>query len=217
MVATELDINDVKRRLADGCSAIIAAKDRLTKADQATGDGDHGVGMARGFTAALAKLDEKQAESVGDLFKTIGMAIMSTSGGASGAVFGTFFMQAAGPLHTATLDAQQFIAGMQAGLSAVEKRGGAKAGDKTVIDALIPAIERAQEVSKDDVVACLSAAASGAAEGVAATVNMLAATGKARSLGERSIGHPDPGAITMTVFLEAFAGQPAPSDTGQTG
>jgi dihydroxyacetone kinase-like protein len=205
MVANELDISDVRDRLTDGCTAIVAAKDRLTKADQAIGDGDHGVGMARGFTAALAKLDEKPAETVGDLFNTIGMAIMSTSGGASGAVFGTFFMQAAAPMGVATLNAQQFIAGMQAGLAGIEKRGGAKAGDKTVIDALIPAIEMAHQASNDDVVACLSAAAGGAAKGVEATVNMQAATGKARSLGERSIGHPDPGAITISVFLRAFA------------
>lgn len=204
-MATALDIENTKHRLVNACNAIIAAKDRLTKADQATGDGDHGVGMERGFTAALAALDEKPAETVGDLFKNIGMAVMMTSGGASGAVFGTFFMQAAAPLDTNSLDAAGFVAALQAGQTAVEKRGGAVAGDKTVIDALVPAIEHAQQVSTNDILACLTAAATGAAEGVEATVEMKAATGKARSLGDRSIGHPDPGAISMSIFLAALA------------
>jgi len=204
-VAIELDADDVRRRLANGCTAVVDAKDRLTRADQAIGDGDHGVGMARGFSAALKKLDEAPAATIGELFKAVGMAIMSTSGGASGAVFGTFFMQAAAPLDTVTLDSPRFVAAMQSGLDAVEARGGATPGDKTVIDALVPAIARARQATVDDVVACLAAAAAGAIEGVESTVDMKAATGKARSLGERSIGHPDPGAITMSVFLTAFA------------
>lgn len=204
-MATELDIDSTRHRLANACIAIVDAKDRLTKADQAIGDGDHGVGMARGFSAAQAKLDEKTAETVGDLFKTVGMAIMSTSGGASGAVFGTFFMQAASPLDIATLDAPRFISALQSGLAAVEKRGGAKAGDKTMIDALVPAIEHAKQAPSEEILACLSAAATGAAEGVEATVNMKAATGKARSLGDRSIGHPDPGAISVAIMLAALA------------
>jgi len=207
-MTTTLDIDNTRYRLANACAAIVAAKDRLTKADQAIGDGDHGVGMARGFSAAQIKLDEKPAETVGELFKTVGMAVMSTSGGASGAVFGTFFMQAASPLDSVTLDATRFIAALQSGLAAVEKRGGAKAGDKTMIDALVPAIEHAQQAPGDDILACLTAAAAGAANGVEATVNMKAATGKARSLGDRSIGHPDPGAISIAILLAALADDP---------
>ena len=208
-MATELDADEVRRRLAAGCSAVVGAKDRLTEADRAVGDGDHGVGMARGFTAALQRLDDEARGTIGELFKSVGTAVMSTSGGASGAVFGTFFVQAAAPLGADTLDAPRFVAALESGRAAIEKRGGARAGDKTVIDALVPAIERARQAPADDVTACLAAAATGAAEGVEATVSMRAATGKARSLGDRSVGHPDPGAISISVFLAAFAEAPA--------
>jgi len=206
-MASELDTDEVERRLAAGCTAIVEAKERLTEADRAIGDGDHGVGMARGFGAALEKLDGGSSRTVGEAFRSVGMAVLSTSGGASGAVFGTFFLQAAAPLEATTLDAPRFVAALESGLAAIEKRGGAKAGDKTLIDALVPAIERARRVPAGDVAACLAAAADGAAEGVEATVDMKAATGKARSLGDRSIGHPDPGAISISVFLAAFAGR----------
>ena len=198
------DIEETRARLIAGSKAVVAAKDRLTEADREIGDGDHGLGMARGFTAAAEALKTKEAATVGDLFKAAGMAIMGKAGGASGAVFGSFFIGAAKSLTGDTLTGADLAAAMETGLAAVTSRGGAAPGDKTVIDALVPAIERANAAG-EDVAAAASAAAEGAAEGVEATRDMVARTGKARSLGERSLGYIDPGALSFSIFIAAFA------------
>lgn len=202
------DIEATRARLIAGADAVVAAKDRLTEADRDIGDGDHGLGMARGFTAAAEALKAKDAATIGDLFKAAGMAIMGKAGGASGAVFGSFFIGAAKPLTGDTLSAADLAAALEAGLAAVTARGGAGPGDKTVIDALVPAIERARAAG-DDAAAAARAAAEGAAAGVEATKEMVARTGKARSLGERSLGYIDPGALSFATFSAAFAEPPA--------
>ena len=199
-----MNVEDVKQRLIAVCDAVIGAQDRLTKADQAIGDGDHGVGMARGFKAAREALTIKPATTVGDLFKTMGLAIMMKAGGASGAVFGTFFTGMAKNFVSPELDAAGFACALHDGIAAVMARGGAKAGDKTMLDAAIPAAEAAASAST--LGEALRAAASAAQKGAAATAAMTATTGKAKTLGERSLGHMDPGAISMAISLEAFAG-----------
>ena len=198
------DIEATRARLIAGADAVVAAKDRLTEADRDIGDGDHGLGMARGFTAAAQALKAKDAATIGDLFKAAGMAIMSKAGGASGAVFGSFFIGAAKSLDSDTLSGADLAAALDSGLAAVTSRGGAAPGDKTVIDALVPAIERAKGAG-DDIAVAASAAAEGAADGVEATRDMVAKTGKARSLGERSLGYIDPGALSFAIFIAAFA------------
>ena len=194
----------MKARLQAGCAAIVAAEEQLTDADRAIGDGDHGMGMARGFLAAQEALDTKPAESVADLFRIVGMTVLSTSGGASGAIFGTFFISAAGSLKDDRIDKDALVAALENGLVSIKSRGGASEGDKTVIDALAPAIEHAREAS-DDLQRVLDAAAEGARVGVEATRAMRGAAGKARSLGDRAIGHVDPGALSLKMFLSAFA------------
>src|SRR4051812_16144367 len=109
----KLTLEDVKARLIAACCAIEGNRDRLTKADQAIGDGDHGVGMARGFRAAREALETKPAAMIGDLFKTAGMAVLSKSGGASGAVFGTFLMSMGKPLSGTSLDAAGYVEGLR--------------------------------------------------------------------------------------------------------
>ena len=198
------DIEETRARLIAGCDAVVAAKDRLTEADREIGDGDHGLGMARGFTAAAEALKTKDAETVGDLFKATGMAIMGKAGGASGAVFGSFFIGAARPLTGDAFTAADLAAALEAGLVSVTSRGGAAPGDKTMIDALVPALERARTAG-DDMLAAARAAAEGAADGVEATRDMVARTGKARSLGDRSLGYIDPGALSFSIFVTAFA------------
>lgn len=198
-----MNLDEVKRRLLAVCDEMLASQDQLTRLDQAIGDGDHGVGMARGFAAARDALNGKPAATAGDLFRHTGMAIMLKAGGASGAVFGTFFTAMAKPLTGATLDAVQFAQALRDGLAAVQARGGARPGDKTMIDALVPAIEAAsQAAALGDALAAAAAAAAGGAE---ATARMVATTGKAKTLGERSLGHRDPGAVSLSIILAALA------------
>ncbi len=201
-----LTLAETKARLEAACDAVIANQDRLTKADQAIGDGDHGVGMARGFKAAREALATKPASTPADLFKTVGMAIMGKSGGASGAVFGTFFIGMAKGAPGDVLDAAGYVAALKEGLKAVQARGGAKPGDKTMIDGLVPAIEGAE--SGADINDVLSKAAAGSIKGAESTADMIATTGKAKALGERSRGHIDPGAITLSIVLGALAEAP---------
>lgn len=202
-MSASLGIDAVKARLIAAAQAVMDNQDRLTKADQAIGDGDHGVGMARGFKAAREALETKPAATVGDLFKTAGMAVMMKSGGASGAVFGTFLTGMAKGIGASDLDAAAFVAGLRQGLADVQARGRAKPGDKTMIDALIPAIDAV--ASAGDIEEALKAAADAALNGVEATKAMVATTGKAKALGERSRGHPDPGAITLSILLGELA------------
>lgn len=201
-----LTLEEAKSRLEAACDAVIANQDRLTKADQAIGDGDHGVGMARGFKAAREALATKASATPADLFKIVGMAIMGKSGGASGAVFGSFFMGMAKGVSGDVLDAAGYASALREGLKAVQARGGAKPGDKTMIDGLVPAIVGAE--SGVDVSDALAKAATGAVTGAEATADMIATTGKAKALGERSRGHMDPGAITLSIVLAALAEAP---------
>lgn len=185
---------------------VIANTERLTRADQAVGDGDHGIGMARGFAAAKAKLEADGAPTVEGAVRAVGMAIMANTGGAAGAVFGTLFIAAASACKGKDqLNAATLADAMQAALAAIEKRGGAKPGDKTMLDALAPAAQALEANREDCLEAALAAAAEAARTGVEATRDMIAATGKARPLGERSRGHPDPGAITTSLIFEAMA------------
>jgi dihydroxyacetone kinase-like protein len=202
-VADTISQAEVKQRLEAACDAVVTNQDRLTKADQAIGDGDHGVGMARGFKAAREALATKPAATVGDVFKIVGMAIMGKSGGASGAVFGTFFIGFAKGAPGTELDAAAYANALREGLAAVQARGGAKPGDKTMLDALMPAITAAEKAGTTE--EALTAAAAAAASGAEATKGMVATTGKAKALGERSRGHVDPGAITLSIVLAALA------------
>jgi len=184
---------------------VLASTERLTRADQAVGDGDHGIGMARGFEAAKTKLAAEQPSTVDGTLRAVGMAIMGSTGGAAGAVFGTLFVAAASACKgKEALDAAVMAEAMQAALAAIQKRGGAKPGDKTMLDALAPAVEALQANKAGSLAVALAAAADAARSGVEATRDMVAATGKARPLGTRSIGHPDPGAITTSLIFEAM-------------
>lgn len=183
--------------------AIIDQTDVLTDADLAIGDGDHGTGMRRGFEAAQEALNANPPASVEDAFKAVGMAVLSQTGGAAGAIFGTLF-RSGGKAFAGkdAVDGDAFTAFLENGLEAVLKRGGVTEGQKTIIDALAPAA-RAARAASGSLADVSAAAARGALDGVEATKGMIATTGKARSLGERSIGHPDPGAISVSIILVA--------------
>jgi dihydroxyacetone kinase-like protein len=205
-MADTLDVLATRDMFVAAAEAMLGNIDRLTAADQAIGDGDHGIGMKRGFEAVLDWSRKTTPASVADVFKGVGNAVMANTGGASGAIFGTLFRAGAQVTAEATsLDAKGFAAFLAEGLVAVEKRGGAKPGGKTLIDALEPAARAAEATAHSGLAPTVAAAAAAALEGVEATRGMIATTGKARTLGERSLGHPDPGAISLSIVLGAMS------------
>jgi phosphoenolpyruvate---glycerone phosphotransferase subunit DhaL len=182
---------------------IAEQKDYLTQLDAAIGDADHGANMHRGFQAVLAKKDDLQNSDIGALFKAVAMTLISTVGGASGALYGTFFLQASTMAGTKTeLTPGDFASVLEKGLAGIVLRGKAAIGDKTMVDALQPAIKAYKRSidSGESLEQALSKAVSAAEEGLKSTVPLVARKGRASYLGERSAGHPDPGA-TSTVLL----------------
>lgn len=203
-MADTLDKEQSAEMLRAVSQRVIQQVDVLTDADLAIGDGDHGIGMRRGFEAALASLEGATPDSIEAAFKSVGTAILSNTGGAAGAVFGTLFRSGAKAFaDRAVIDGESFARFLESGLEAVLKRGGVTEGQKTMIDAVAPAA-RAARASDGRLATATAAAADAALAGVEATKGMVATTGKARSLGERSLGHPDPGAISISLILGAM-------------
>jgi dihydroxyacetone kinase-like protein len=197
-----LGTSDAVAMLQAVARAVIDRVDILTDADLAIGDGDHGIGMRRGFEAVLTALDAGST-GIEAAFRATGTAIMANTGGAAGSVFGTVFTSGAKALAGADrLDADGIRRFLTAAQDGVAKRGGVTEGQKTMLDALAHAARAAANAT--DLTTCLAAAAAGAEAGVEATKSMVATTGKARSLGERSLGHPDPGALSMAIILTAM-------------
>jgi phosphoenolpyruvate---glycerone phosphotransferase subunit DhaL len=197
------ETRDMFLRVADG---MIASKDILTEADRAVGDGDHGIGMARGFEAVREKLLNSIFTSVPEMVKAVGTTLMTSVGGAAGAVFGTLFREGAKGFQTgAVLDSQALSQLLVDGLRAVQARGGARPGDKTMVDALDPAAAKAVELSSLPLDQCLAAVAEAARQGMESTKKQVAVVGKAKTLGERSLGHADPGAVSTYLILKYMA------------
>ncbi len=180
----------------------------LTKLDSEIGDGDHGNNMHRGFQAALERLEAAGDPSTpADVLKTVSMALISKVGGAAGPLYGTAFLRAS----TAFADKEGVSAGeaaeaLDAALGGIKQRGKAEAGDKTLVDALEPAVEAAKSaVGEGSVAGVFRAAAEAAREGAEATVPLTARRGRASYLGERAAGHQDPGATSTYLLLDAAA------------
>lgn len=183
-------------------AAVAGQRAELTRLDREIGDGDHGENLHRGFQAVLAKLDD-DGMAPGAVLKLVAMTLMSTVGGASGPLYGTAFLRAATAVGDASqLDAGAVEAALAAARDGVQARGKAEPGDKTMVDALVPAAAAARG---DSVAQVLSAAAAAAQDGVAATIPLVARKGRASYLGERSAGHADPGATSTAVILRALA------------
>jgi len=178
----------------------------LTKLDGAIGDGDHGTNMDRGMKKALERLGTTDGDDIGASLKAVGMALVSSVGGAAGPLYGTFFMQMGQAASgRSELDLAGFTEAFDAGLQGVIKRGKAEPGDKTMVDALTPALEALRAADGDDVAAALGKAAQAAQQGMEATVPMVARKGRASYLGERSAGHQDPGATSSHLLLKSAA------------
>ena len=187
-------------------NAIIENKDFLTDLDREIGDADHGVNMARGFTEVLAAIPQDETD-LGVVLKKVGMTLLSKVGGASGPLYGTAYMKAAGVVAGKTeVTLEDGKAMFEAVIGGIQMRGKAVKGEKTMLDALIPAQEAydAAVDGGDDAVTALTKAVEAAKEGVEFTKTIAATKGRASYLGERSIGHQDPGATSATITLECI-------------
>jgi len=186
-------------------------RDYLTALDAAIGAADHGSNMDRGMKAAVAALEETSPATAGALLSKVGMTLVSTVGGASGPLFGTFFLRMGTSLgDTDGATPEQLAAALRAGLEGVVARGKAEAGDKTMYDALAPAVDALDSAlaQGDSLSEALDRARAAAEAGRDATTPMLARKGRASYLGERSVGHQDPGATTVALLIQA-AGETA--------
>ena len=189
---------------------IEAEKAFLTELDNVIGDGDHGINLARGFGEVGKKLDGLKDKEPGDVLKGVGMTLVSTVGGASGPLYGTGFMKMGGVLKgKADVSVPDFLTGLQAAIEGIMQRGRSTKGEKTMLDAMIPAKEamEAKWAETSDAKAAFAAGVAAAWEGVEFTKTIAATKGRASYLGERSIGHQDPGATSFTMVLEIVAGE----------
>lgn len=183
-------------------------KDYLVRLDSEIGDGDHGANMDRGFQAVLTKLPGVADKDIGTILKTVGMTLVSTVGGAGGPLYGTLFMQmgtsAAGKMELTLAD---WLAAVEAGVNGVVMRGKANLGDKTMVDALTPALEalKAAQAGDQSLAEALNRSAAAAEQGMLGTIPLVARKGRASYLGERSAGHQDPGATSSHLLIKAAA------------
>jgi dihydroxyacetone kinase-like protein len=194
-------------------SNVAENREYLTRLDSAIGDADHGINMDRGMKAVSAKLDGFEGDDIGALLKTVGMTLVSTVGGAGGPLYGTLFLQMGmATAGKSELEPEDWAAALDAAVKGVQTRGKAEPGDKTMIDALIPARDAfsaavAEDASFEE---ALRRSAQAAEEGMLATVPLVAKKGRASYLGERSAGHQDPGATSSQLLVKTAAETWAP-------
>lgn len=205
---SSLDTKQMAAIIEGMAKKIEAEKDYLTQLDNEIGDGDHGINLARGFEAVEKKLPSLAGGDIGALLKGVGMQLVSTVGGASGPLYGTAFMKAGMACKGLTeLDGPAFVKAMEAAVDGIKMRGKATEGEKTMLDALCPALK----VMQDEVAAgkslkeALQDAAAAAKKGVEYTKTIIATKGRASYLGERSLGHQDPGATSSLYLLQVLA------------
>jgi dihydroxyacetone kinase-like protein len=205
-VADALDAAAVTGWVREFARLVHEQRDALTRLDAAIGDADHGSNLDRGMTAAVQALEATPPEDPAAALKTVATTLIKTVGGASGPLYGTLFLRASGALDGGG-DGAAFAAALRAGVDGVAARGKAEPGDKTMLDALRPAVDALDEALAGGAALAdaLRAAAEAAARGRDATEPMVARKGRASYLGERSAGHVDPGATSATLLLEAAA------------
>ena len=180
-------------------------REELTQLDSAVGDADHGINMDRGFSAVRMRLDDLAQADLGAFAKGIGMTLISTVGGASGPLYGTFFLRLATAFgDRASATPEELGQALRAGLEGVRQRGKAELGDKTMVDAMSPAVDAYEAASGDGIGAALDAAVTAAAGGRDRVTPLVARKGRASYLGERAAGHQDPGATSTTILFESL-------------
>ena len=203
----ELNREDIKGMLLYVAEKIIENKDFLTELDSKIGDGDHGIGMVVGMENVITTL--KSQDKTPDpyaLFVLAGRSMLMSMGGASGVIFGSLFMEGAKGMETKEkLDASNLAELFQHSLKAIQTRGGAQVGDKTMVDALSPAVDTMLAYSGDDITAMFKAAAKAAKLGMENTMNYQAKQGRAKSLMGRSIGYQGAGAASTWIIFHSMA------------
>ncbi len=208
MAVDVIDTEALQRWLRTFAASVAEQRDHLTTLDAAIGDADHGANMHRGMTAVVDALDTAPAADPAALLKQTGMTLVKSVGGASGPLYGTLFLRMAPAAGGATtLDPETFAKALRAGLEGVVARGKAELGDKTMVDALAPAVDAldAALAAGEPLADALRAASAAAHEGRDATIPLVARKGRASYLGERSAGHQDPGATSAALLVAAAA------------
>jgi phosphoenolpyruvate---glycerone phosphotransferase subunit DhaL len=204
LTVTEFTVDQARRWISGAGDLVEREAIRLTELDTAIGDGDHGTNMLRGFSAVRRKLEVTVTEDLGRLFRLVGMTLVSTIGGASGPLYGGFFLEMAKvTAGKARLGKDEVSAALAAGLNDIKRRGKAEVGDKTMVDSLSPAVAAFESVK--ELCAAFRAAADAAQSGAEGTIPLQARKGRASYLGQRSIGHQDPGATSSWLLFEALA------------
>jgi dihydroxyacetone kinase-like protein len=177
----------------------------LNDLDRAMGDGDHGTTIARGVKSVLRDLEAASPLNVNEVFILVGKGMMKSMGGASGILYGVFFRAAQDAAPTAQLDRRTLAELLNFGLSSLKQKTKAEVGDKTMIDALVPALQALDQAGTDSLSGALDAAAAAAEKGAERTIGMLAKFGRAKTLGERAVGTQDPGATSMALLFRGMA------------
>lgn len=206
VTGTGLSIEQISKWIRLSAEAMTENRTYLTELDAAIGDADHGANMARGMKVAVEKLDQADVDSFDAIGKTVGMALVSNVGGASGPLYGTFFLkfgQAAGDVDE--LDVETLAAAFRAGVDGVKQRGKADKGDKTMLDVLLPVADTLEAHADGEIADAIASAVDAAREGRDSTIDMVAHKGRASYLGERAKGHLDPGSASATLIIEALA------------
>lgn len=189
---------------------MVEEKEYLTELDQPIGDSDHGINLARGFGAVDGKLPALEGQDIGTILKTVGMTLVSTVGGASGPLYGSAYMKAGMALMGKTeMDIPDFLGMMKAAIEAVEQRGHATVEEATMLDAMVPSLKAMEEAAAQGAAAkaVLDAGVKAAWAGAEHTKDLVATKGRASYVGERGLGHQDPGATSYSYMLEAVAGK----------
>jgi len=200
-----VDYDGITRMLASAAEEIRANHERLSKLDSVGGDGDHGTTMLRAMALIDKTVEGRANRDIQSLLRDLGWAIMGVDGGAIGPLLGLFFAGMANAAEGESVDSAQLAAMFEAGLANLRKQTKAQPGDKTLIDALVPAVEAARaDTASNDVVSMLKAAARAAESGADATRDMMAKFGRARNVKEQTIGTPDPGATSVALIFNGF-------------
>lgn len=203
---TTITSEDILRWLQHLSQVLHENRDYLTQLDSAIGDADHGINMDRGFKAVSEKLPAMAGMDIGSMLKTVGTTLVSTVGGASGPLYGTAFLRAGMATSGKHELYETDVVGMfEAALEGIKARGKAQPGEKTMLDALIPALAAAQTAQDDGMTVMLRRAEKAAETGAKATIPMLATKGRASYLGERSVGHQDPGATSFWLLFKTLS------------
>ncbi|HEU4913227.1 MAG TPA: dihydroxyacetone kinase subunit DhaL [Actinomycetes bacterium] len=203
-----VDVTTVRAWIEQSADDVRENKDHLTHLDSAIGDADHGINLVRGFDAVLVTLEEKAPDTPGAVLTTVGTTLISRVGGASGPLYGTAFRRAGRTVGTAPDVGPELLgSALEAALDGVVGLGAAAEGEKTMVDALAPAVRAYQQAlaAGATFITAVHAAANAAAAGAEATIPMQALKGRASYLGPRSVGHQDPGATSTALLLAALA------------